>query len=203
VLPKLKSQVEELLHCKIDRWEISKEHLLGTQLNQYKHLMTRIEKSTTEKIVNDSKEPEPKQPESGAVQFSSDPSGVKSFSDDSGEPLASEPLVETKISIDDFTKVDLRVARIIEASEVEEARKLLRLKLSLGGGEIRNVFAGIKAAYEPEKLVGRLVVCVANLEPRRMKFGTSEAMIVAAGPGGPDIFLIVPDEGAKPGMRLH
>jgi methionyl-tRNA synthetase len=91
---------------------------------------------------------------------------------------------------------------------VKEARKLLRLKLSLGGNEFRNVFAGIKAAYEPEKLIGRLVVCVANLEPRQMKFGTSEAMIVAAGSGnagaaGHEIFLLSPDNGAKPGMRLH
>ena len=108
------------------------------------------------------------------------------------------------ITIDDFLKVDLRVGRIVEAEQVAEARKLLKLKISLGGTETRQVFAGIKAAYpEPEKLVGRLVVFVANLQPRKMKFGLSEGMVVASGPGGPDVFLTFPDEGAKPGMRLH
>ena len=101
-------------------------------------------------------------------------------------------------------KVDLRVGRIIEAEQVKEAKKLLKLKVSLGGTETRQIFAGIKAAYpEPEKLVGRLVVFVANLAPRQMKFGLSEGMVVAAGPGGPDVFLTSPDEGAQPGQRLH
>jgi methionyl-tRNA synthetase len=123
--------------------------------------------------------------------------------DDSAEPLAAEPLAEEKIAIDDFVKVDLRIARIIDAKEVPEARKLLQLTLSLGGDERRNVFAGIKSAYKAEDLIGRLVVCAANLEPRQMKFGLSEGMVVAAGPGGSDIFLLSPDPGAKPGMRLH
>ncbi|HBT76432.1 MAG TPA: methionine--tRNA ligase subunit beta [Planctomycetaceae bacterium] len=122
---------------------------------------------------------------------------------DGPEPLEAEPMSGEWVTIDDFTKVDLRIARIVEASEVPEARKLLRLKLSLGGGQYKNVFAGIKAAYDPQQLLGRLVVCVANLQPRRMKFGLSEGMVVAAGPGGPEIFLLSPDEGAKPGMRLH
>jgi methionyl-tRNA synthetase len=92
---------------------------------------------------------------------------------------------------------------VIEASEVEGARKLLRLLLSFGGNETRQVFAGIKSAYKPDELLGRLVVCVANLQPRQMKFGLSEGMVVAAGLGGDEIFLISPDTGAKPGMRLH
>ena len=187
VLPKLATQVEELLHCNIDRWEQSAEHLLGTKVGTYKHLLTRIERSAIDRIIADSKE-EPVQP---------------ATSEDSVQPLMDEPLVGNRITIEDFTKVDLRIARIVEASEVKEAKKLLQLKLSLGGGEFRNVFAGIKAAYKPETLVGRLVVCVANLEPRQMKFGTSEGMVVAAGPGETQIFLISPDEGAKPGMRLH
>ncbi|MCF0234427.1 MAG: methionine--tRNA ligase, partial [Thermoguttaceae bacterium] len=87
---------------------------------------------------------------------------------------------------------------------VKEARKLLKLKISLGGEETRQVFAGIKAAYpDAENLVGKLVIFVANLQPRQMKFGLSEGMVVASGPGGPDVFLTFPDEGAKPGMRLH
>lgn len=122
---------------------------------------------------------------------------------DTAQNLIDEPIAET-ISIDDFAKVDLRIGRIIEAEQVKEARKLLRLRISLGGTETRQVFAGIKAAYpEPEKLIGRLVAFVANLQPRQMKFGLSEGMIVAAGPGGPDVFVLSPDEGAQPGMRLH
>ena len=180
-------QVEELLNCKIDHWDQSAEHLLGTKVSAYKHLMSRVDRTAIDNIIADSKE-EPVKPAS---------------TEDSGEPLRDEPLVADRVSIEDFTKVDLRIARVVEASEVKEAKKLLRLKLSLGDGEIRNVFAGIKSAYEPESLVGRLVVCVANLEPRQMKFGTSEGMVVAAGLGGTEIFLLSPDEGAKPGMRLH
>jgi len=187
VLPKLKSQIEELLNCKIDRWEQSAEHLLGTKVSAYKHLLTRIDRSAIDQIIADSKE-ESVQPVSP---------------EESDKPLTDEPLVVDRITIDDFAKIDLRIARIVEASEVKEAKKLLRLKLSLGGSEVRNVFAGIKSAYKPETLVGRLVVCVANLEPRQMKFGTSEGMVVAAGPGEAEIFLLFPDEGAKPGMRLH
>jgi len=113
------------------------------------------------------------------------------------EPLAAE------ITINDFAKVDLRVARVLNAETIPDARKLLKLTLSLGGEEQRTVFAGIKAAYDPEKLVGRLVVCVANLAPRKMKFGTSEGMVVAAGPGGEEVFLLSPDGGAQPGQRVH
>jgi len=188
VLPKLKTQTEELFNCKIDCWEQSAEHLLGTQVNAYKHLMTRVEKKAIDRIIADSKEEPAMQP---------------TTTEDSQEPLTEEPLVADRITIDDFQKIDLRIARVVEASEVKGAKKLLQLKLSLGGGEVRNVFAGIKSAYTAESLVGRLVVCVANLEPRQMKFGTSEGMVVATGAGDVNIFLISPDEGAKPGMRLH
>ncbi|MDR3181667.1 MAG: methionine--tRNA ligase [Planctomycetaceae bacterium] len=193
ILPDLKTQSEELLNVKIDRWQQSKEHLSGTSVNQYKHLLTRVGADKMMQIIEESKEDK----KENAVSVPAD------SANDSGEALTAEPLVGEKISIDDFTKIDLRIARIVEASEVKEAKKLLQLKLSLGGGEYRNVFAGIKAAYEPDKLIGRLVVCVANLQPRQMKFGTSEAMVVAAGSGGADVFLLAPDEGAKPGMRLH
>ncbi len=113
------------------------------------------------------------------------------------EPLAAE------CTIDDFTKVDLRVARIVAAEEVPEARKLLKLTLSLGGDVRKTVFAGIKKAYNPQDLVGRLVICVANLQPRQMKFGLSEGMVAAAGAGGDEVFLLSPDSGAKPGQRVH
>jgi len=100
-------------------------------------------------------------------------------------------------------KVDLRVARVVAAEDVPGAKKLLKLTLSLGGAERRNVFAGIKTVYQPERLVGRLVICAANLAPRKMKFGTSDGMIVAAGGGENEIFLLAPDSGAKPGQRVH
>ena len=107
------------------------------------------------------------------------------------------------VSFDDFAKVDLRVARVIEAEDVPGAQKLLKLTLSLGGDNRRTVFAGIKGVYKPEDLVGRLVICAANLAPRKMKFGLSEGMIVAAGGGGGEIYLLAPDTGAKPGQRVH
>ncbi|HET8711952.1 MAG TPA: methionine--tRNA ligase subunit beta [Spongiibacteraceae bacterium] len=112
----------------------------------------------------------------------------------------SEDKAET-ISIDDFMKIDLRVAKIISAEHVEGADKLLKLQLDLGD-EQRQVFAGIKSAYQPEQLVGKLTVVVANLAPRKMKFGMSEGMVLAAGPGGKEIFLLSPDSGATPGMKV-
>ena len=121
---------------------------------------------------------------------------------DSDQPLKDEPLSD-EISIEDFAKVDLRVARVISAEQVPEANKLLKLQLSLGGDETRQVFAGIKAAYQPEELVGRLVVMVANLKPRKMRFGLSEGMVTAAGPGGSEVFLLSVDSGAQPGQRVH
>jgi methionyl-tRNA synthetase len=110
------------------------------------------------------------------------------------------PIGET-IGIDDFAKVDLRVARIVNAEHVEGADKLLKLTLDIGT-ETRTVFAGIKSAYSPEQLQGRLTVMVANLAPRKMRFGMSEGMVLAAGPGGKDLFVLEPDSGAQPGMKV-
>ena len=122
---------------------------------------------------------------------------------ESGEISKAAPAEKdsSEITIDDFTKIDLRVARIEKAEPVEGADKLLQLTLDLGG-ETRVVFAGIKAAYDTEALQGRLVVAVANLKPRKMRFGMSEGMVLAAGPGGEDIFLLSADSGAEPGMRV-
>ena len=114
--------------------------------------------------------------------------------------LANDP-INAPIKYDDFAKLDLRIARIIKAEPVEGADKLLQLTLDIGGNT-RNVFAGIKAAYAPETLEGKLTVMVANLEPRKMRFGVSEGMVLAAGPGGGDLWLIHPDSGAEPGMRV-
>ena len=111
-----------------------------------------------------------------------------------------EPVAET-IQFDDFAKIDLRIAKIVKAEHVEGSDKLLRLTLDIGDGT-RNVFAGIKSAYAPEELEGKLTVMVANLAPRKMRFGMSEGMVLAAGPGGKDLFILNPDEGAEPGMRV-
>ena len=109
---------------------------------------------------------------------------------------------QAHISIDDFAKIDLRVARIVEAVPVDGADRLLRLTLDVGDHR-REVFAGIKEAYDPASLVGRHAVVVANLAPRKMRFGTSEGMVLAAGPGGSEIFLVTPDDGATPGMGVR
>jgi methionyl-tRNA synthetase len=114
--------------------------------------------------------------------------------------LADDP-INDEINYDDFAKIDLRIAKIIKAEHVEGADKLLQLTLDIGG-ETRNVFAGIKSAYDPADLEGNLTVMVANLAPRKMRFGMSEGMLLAAGPGGSDLFVLSPDDGAQPGMRV-
>lgn len=114
--------------------------------------------------------------------------------------LSKDPIAD-EIEFDDFAKVDLRIAKIVECEEVPKANKLLKLTLDIGG-ETRQVFSGIKSAYKPEDLVGKHTVMVANLKPRKMKFGMSEGMVLAAGPGGSDLWLLEPHEGAKPGMRV-
>ncbi|MBD28779.1 MAG: methionine--tRNA ligase [Verrucomicrobiaceae bacterium] len=189
VLPSISEKAEELFGEKITSWDQAKTPLTGIKINKFKHMMARIDIKDVEAMTEESKENNKEET-------------LKSDWDDSSEPLENEPIGE-EISFDDFMQPDLRVARIIEANEVPEARKLIQLTLSLGGDERRNVFAGIKSAYNPEDLVGRLVIMVANLAPRKMKFGVSEGMVIASGPGGKEVFLISPDEGAQPGQRVH
>lgn len=188
VLPDLREKTERLLNCKLDSWDDSKTPLVGTPVAKFEHLMKRIEEKDVDAMLEESR------------QISA-AEAAPTF-DDSAAPLEAEPLAE-ECTYDDFIKVDLRVARVIAAESIPEARKLLKLTLGLGGEETRTVFAGIKAAYKPEDLVGRLVVCVANLAPRKMKFGLSEGMVVAAGPGADEVFLLSPDDGALPGQRVH
>jgi methionyl-tRNA synthetase len=146
--------------------------------------MTRVEQEKVNAMLEDSKE------HLAGSETAQQPAG----------PLQDEPIAET-IGFDDFAKLDLRIARIEKAEHVDGADKLLRLTLDLGG-ETRNVFAGIKSAYSPESLEGKLTVMVANLAPRKMRFGVSEGMVLAAGPGGADLWILNPDEGARPGMRV-
>jgi methionyl-tRNA synthetase len=188
VLPKLSEQTGELLGKPIVHWDESKQPLVGTPVAKFKHMLQRVNEKDLNKMIEESKD-------HAAPPTAAEPA-------ESDQPLKDEPLCEECV-IDDFVKVDLRVARVISAEDVAEARKLLKIKLSLGGEEERTVFAGIKQAYQPEELVGRLVIMVANLAPRKMKFGTSEGMILASGSGGKDVYLLSPDEGAQPGQRVH
>ncbi len=196
VLPDLAQKTGELLNDPIIGWDQSKTPLIGTPVDKFKHMMKRIEEKDVKAMETESKS------EADAVLTEQQDVAPTSQYNDSGQPMIDEPMTD-ECTIDDFMKVDLRVARIVQAEHVEEARKLLKLTLSLGGDQQKQVFAGIKAAYEPEKLVGRLVVMVANLKPRQMKFGLSEGMVCASGPGGEEVFLLSPDEGALPGQRVH
>jgi methionyl-tRNA synthetase len=201
VLPRLAQQTGELLNDPITSWDQSQKPLIGTKVNKFKHLLRRVEEKDVYAMIEDSK------PATDGAPASAGPStsGQTSPWNDSGDPLAAEPLAP-ECTIDDFAKIDLRVARVIAAEEVPEAKKLIRLTLSLGGGTTRNVFAGIKEAYKPEQLVGKLVVCVANLAPRKMKFGVSEGMVTAASTEGApasEVFVITADTGAVPGQRVH
>ena len=197
VLPKLAEQTCELLNAPIENWDDVKTPLTGTPVSKFQHMMKRVTEEQVTAMIEESKAENEAQGEDGTA---AEAAGEQW--NDGPEALAAEPMTE-ECTIDDFMKVDLRVARIVSAGDVEGADKLLALTLSLGGGETRNVFAGIKAAYKPEDLIGRLVVCVANLKPRKMRFGTSEGMVCASGPGGEDVFLLSPDEGAVPGQRVH
>jgi methionyl-tRNA synthetase len=189
-LPRLAQQTGELLHDPITNWEQSQRPLLGTPVGKFAHMMQRVDPKRVEAMVAASAEP------------SEGPAAGETLPFDSDEALLAEPIAET-IGFDQFAQVDLRVARVIAAEDVAGAQKLLKLILGLGGGHRRTVLAGIKGVYQPADLVGRLVICVANLAPRKMKFGTSEGMIVAAGGGGGEIYLLAPDSGAKPGQRVH
>ena len=166
-------------------------------------MLKRVELKQVQAMIEDSKPTETTAAvaPTSEVSKTSDVSGIQPA--DGPEALEKEPLVADPCSIDDFTKIDLRVARVVSASAVEGADKLVQLTLSLGGDLRRNVFAGIKSAYTPEQLIGRLVIVVANLAPRKMRFGVSEGMVCAAGGGGQEIFLLSPDSGAVPGQRVH
>ena len=174
VIPAVAEGAREFLGEREWQWSDASQPLLGATISKFKPLLTRVENAQIERMVEQSKE-------SDAVTEAEDENDT--------------------ISIDDFMKVDLRIARIEKAEPVDGADKLLALTLDVGEGT-RRVFAGIKAAYDADALEGRHVVVVANLAPRKMRFGVSEGMVLAAGPGGSDIFLLSPDDGAKAGMRV-
>ncbi len=183
ILPHTALKSEEFLNSEL-QWHTLSEPLLAHSINKFKPLMTRIEKEQIEAMVEQSTEHLEQNEQSKSA------SGA----------LVDDP-VSAQIQFDDFAKIDLRVAKIIKAEHVEGADKLLQLTLDIGG-ETRMVFAGIKSAYEPEMLEGRLTVMVANLAPRKMRFGISEGMVLAAGPGGKELYILSPDDGAQAGMRV-
>jgi len=189
VLPELSRQTGQLLNAPIQSWVDATRPLVGTRVNRFEHLMKRVEKAQVDAMIEDSREEQASE-------------SVPTFND-GPEALEKEPMTEEQCTFEDFMKVDMRVARVIEAEHVKDANKLLRLTLSLGGDEQRNVFAGIKSVYEPQELLGQLVVCCANLAPRKMRFGVSEGMVLACGPGGQEIYILKPDSGAVPGQRVH
>jgi len=195
VLPEMAARVGEMLSAPISHFSDAMRPLVGTKVLSFSHLLGRVDPKKCEAMLMTNLQlTTPNQTPEAAPEAA--------LTDDDSA-LRAEPLAVT-CTIDDFSKIDLRVARVVTAEHVPEAKKLLRLTLSLGGTETRQVFAGIKSAYAPEALVGRLVVMVANLAPRQMKFGLSEGMIVCASGGDTaGLFLLSPDSGATPGMRLR
>jgi len=185
VLPAMARAAESFLNIEPLTWHAVTTPLTGHTINPFQPLMTRVEQEKIDAMLNDSRD-----------SLGSRPAATPA----TGGQLQADPIA-TSIDFDDFARVDLRVARISKAEHVEGADKLLALTLDLGG-ETRNVFAGIKSAYDPADLEGKLTVMVANLAPRKMRFGVSEGMVLAAGPGGKELFILHPDAGAQPGMRV-
>ncbi|QDT15875.1 methionine--tRNA ligase [Alienimonas californiensis] len=191
VLPELAAKTEELLNCECSSWEAATVPLTGTPVSKFKHMLTRVDRAKVSQMVEESKA------EHAEAETADAPAagGGRDY-------IAEEPLAD-ECTIEDFLKIDLRVAEVLESEAVEGADKLLKLKLGLGGGHTRQVFAGMKKVYSPESLLGRKVICCANLKPRKMRFGVSEGMVLAAGAGEPDIYILAADDGAQPGMRVH
>jgi methionyl-tRNA synthetase len=185
VLPRLAEEVERFLNIRPLDWEDAGAMLGTHKINEYRHLMTRLDPKSIEAMVEANRESLKPQAHSPARHAESQ--------------VHHQEILET-ISIDDFAKIDLRIAKIADAEYVEGAEKLLKLTLDIGTGT-RTVFAGIRSAYSPDELKGRLTVMVANLAPRKMKFGVSEGMVLAAG-DGKGIYILSPDEGAAPGMKV-
>jgi methionyl-tRNA synthetase len=184
VLPAMAQKAEEFLDCRLS-WAALETSLAGHAIRGFTPLMNRVDPERVAAMIEASK----------SDAAASKPAAPKAA------PATAHPPIAPTIGIEDFARIDLRVARILAAAPVEGADKLLALTLDLGDVQ-RNVFAGIKSAYAPADLIGRLTVVVANLAPRKMRFGTSEGMVLAAGPGGKDIWLLAPDSGAEPGMQV-
>jgi len=207
ILPGTAEAAEQFLQVPALTWDALAEPLLDHQIAKFKPLMTRVDRKQIEAMLNASKEDLSAAGGASAAESGTAATGSASGTKKAGpneakteSHLIANPIAET-IDFDTFAKLDLRIARIAEAAPVAGADKLLQLTLDLGG-ETRNVFAGISKAYDPKDLQGRLTLMVANLAPRKMRFGVSEGMVLAAGPGGKDLFILSPDVGAEPGMKV-
>jgi methionyl-tRNA synthetase len=206
ILPRMSQEVFKLFNENSvirDRsyyiWNDSKEILSNQKISDYVHLAQRVDPEKIKSIIEEQKQISQKldKPKPIAPQSNNNPSENNMVKIDS----TSHNTFTSEIEFSDFEKVDLRVGQIIEAEEIKEADKLLRLKLDLGNGNVKQIISGIRLAYKPETIIGRKVLVCVNLKPRKMKFGISEGMIIAAGDGGSDLFLLSPDEGAKVGSR--
>ena len=184
VLPGVAASAELFLQIPSQAWsDIGTALPAGHAIGEYKHLLNRIDPKQVDALLEG-------------------PKAATAALPAAAESVAGPAPVAPPISIDEFSRIDLRVARIVNAEQVDGADKLLKLTLDVGEARHRTVFAGIKSAYQPQDLVGRLTPMVANLAPRKMKFGVSEGMVLAASGDGPGIFLLAPDSGAEPGMRV-
>jgi len=211
VLPVLADSTAAFLNDELV-WNGHKTLLTSHKINKFKALLQRVDMDKINAMTDASKESlgnadaakDDKKSSNKADKKKAKQSKVVDNSAYLADPLAADPIAP-EISFEDFAKIDLRIAKIIKAEHVEKADKLLRLELALDsneGGETRQVFAGIKSAYQPEDLEGKLTVMVANLAPRKMRFGMSEGMVLAAGPGGKDLWILNPEDGAQPGMKV-
>jgi len=194
-LPQVAENAEKFLNAELT-WDAVAEPLLSHKINQYKALFTRIDKKATEAMLEDSKADLKAQQ---AQVASAD--GKDSKKKDDQKKKGSIP--DGIISFDDFSKVSLRTAKVLSCEAVEGSDKLLRFSLDFGNGDVRNVFSGIKEFYKPEDLIGKIVVAVANLAPRKMRFGVSESMILAACGEDGKVSLVFPDQGAAEGMTVR
>ena len=216
VLPVMAEKTCDFLNMPAMQWNDVKTPLTGHEIKKFKPLMMRVEEDKVQAVVDASKADvsvEKSKIAQSNIAETEKKTTAQSSNETDSQPIASESdashlqadPISDMISFDDFAKIDLRIAKIIKAEHVEKADKLLQLTLDLGG-ETRNVFAGIKSAYAPEDLQGKLTVMVANLAPRKMRFGVSEGMVLAAGPGGEDLWILNPegdqDKGAQPGMKV-
>ena len=208
VLPDIAQKTQAFLNLDNLNWESRQTILLDHPINKFTAMLGRAEMKQIEAILQETQAAQAAQaqPASQNTQQAAakEVKQQEKKAKNKGPELREDgnEVIANTIEFDDFAKVDLRVARIVKCEHVEGADKLLQLILDIGNGETRNVFSGIKAAYNPEELEGRLTIMVANLAARKMKFGMSEGMVLAAGPGGKDIFLLEPDAGATPGMRV-
>ncbi len=201
ILPDFAAKVEKCLAIPALRWEHIQDAMEPHTINPFEHLIQRLDTKALDAMIEESKESLAPKPSLTPVTDASAASPVAK-SAVPGHP-EEEPLAPT-INIDAFVAVDLRVAKVLTAEPVEKSDKLMKLTLDVGHLGQRTILAGIKKAYTPERLIGRLVIFCANLAPRTMgKFGTSEGMICAAGPGGTEVFVLAPDTGAKAGQRVH